>query len=90
MDSTDQIELGNSHQDWSSHPNEQGHIQRIHGSQDWNSPNEVEQSSLPPVDGGKDAWLFLAACFMLEANVWVRKIAVIIVTVHNTNTISGV
>ncbi|KAH7320831.1 major facilitator superfamily domain-containing protein [Stachybotrys elegans] len=26
--------------------------------------------SLPPVDGGKDAWLFLAACFLLEALVW--------------------
>lgn len=26
--------------------------------------------SLPPVDGGKDAWLFLAACFTLEATVW--------------------
>ncbi|KAB5515445.1 MFS monocarboxylate transporter [Coniochaeta sp. 2T2.1] len=26
--------------------------------------------SLPPVDGGKDAWFFLAACFMLEALVW--------------------
>ncbi|KAK0630770.1 major facilitator superfamily domain-containing protein [Bombardia bombarda] len=25
---------------------------------------------LPPVDGGKDAWLFLAACFVLEALVW--------------------
>jgi hypothetical protein len=26
--------------------------------------------SLPPVDGGKDALLFLAAAFMLEALVW--------------------
>lgn len=26
--------------------------------------------SLPPVDGGKDAWFFLAACFMLEGLVW--------------------
>jgi hypothetical protein len=26
--------------------------------------------SLPPVDGGKDAWLFLAACFLIEALVW--------------------
>ncbi|KAH8879903.1 MFS general substrate transporter [Thozetella sp. PMI_491] len=26
--------------------------------------------SLPPVDGGKDAWLFLAACFMIEGLVW--------------------
>ncbi|KAI1814176.1 major facilitator superfamily transporter [Poronia punctata] len=26
--------------------------------------------SLPPVDGGKDAWLFLAACFAFDALVW--------------------
>lgn len=31
---------------------------------------EHEMPSLPPVDGGKDAWLFLAACFMIEALVW--------------------
>jgi len=29
-----------------------------------------EMQSLPPVDGGKDAWLFLAACFMIEGLVW--------------------
>lgn len=29
-----------------------------------------EMASLPPVDGGKDAWLFLAACFMIEGLVW--------------------
>ncbi|TPX15531.1 uncharacterized protein E0L32_004229 [Thyridium curvatum] len=28
------------------------------------------ESSLPPVDSGKDAYLFLAACFMVEALVW--------------------
>jgi hypothetical protein len=26
--------------------------------------------SLPPTDGGKDAWLCLFACFMLEALIW--------------------
>ncbi|KDN64501.1 putative major facilitator superfamily transporter [Colletotrichum sublineola] len=26
--------------------------------------------SLPPVDGGKQAWLFLAACFAIEMLVW--------------------
>jgi hypothetical protein len=26
--------------------------------------------SLPPTDGGKDAWLFLFACFMLEGLIW--------------------
>jgi hypothetical protein len=29
-----------------------------------------EGHSLPPTDGGKDAWLFLFACFMLEAMIW--------------------
>ncbi|KAL7623220.1 hypothetical protein AAE478_006901 [Parahypoxylon ruwenzoriense] len=34
-------------------------------------PEEGRQEfSLPPVDGGKDAWLFLAACFAIEALVW--------------------
>ncbi|KAF4301587.1 Major facilitator superfamily [Botryosphaeria dothidea] len=28
------------------------------------------ESQLPPVDGGKDAYLFLAACFVLEGVVW--------------------
>jgi hypothetical protein len=26
--------------------------------------------SLPPADGGKDAWLCLMSCFMLEALIW--------------------
>ena len=29
--------------------------------------------SLPPADGGKDAWLFLAACFVVEALVWGKR-----------------
>ncbi|KFA50385.1 hypothetical protein S40293_05198 [Stachybotrys chartarum IBT 40293] len=33
-------------------------------------PEGVHEFSLPPTDGGKDAWLFLAACWMLEALVW--------------------
>lgn len=37
------------------------------------SPNGHEgqqEFSLPPVDGGKDAWTFLAAAFMVETLVW--------------------
>ncbi|KAI0386854.1 MFS general substrate transporter [Hypomontagnella monticulosa] len=38
---------------------------------DDSQPGEgVQEFSLPPVDGGKDAWLFLAACFAIEALVW--------------------
>lgn len=29
--------------------------------------------SLPPADRGKDAWLFLAGCFMVEALIWGRS-----------------
>jgi hypothetical protein len=33
-------------------------------------PGDDEGFSLPPTDGGKDAWLCLLACFMLEAMIW--------------------
>ena len=29
-----------------------------------------EQENVPPADGGKGAWLFLAGCFVFEALVW--------------------
>lgn len=32
--------------------------------------NSNEVFSLSPTDGGKDAWLCLFACFMLEALIW--------------------
>lgn len=28
------------------------------------------EDDLPRADGGKDAWLFLAACFVFEALIW--------------------
>jgi hypothetical protein len=28
------------------------------------------EANLPPVDRGKGAYMFLAACFMLEALIW--------------------
>ncbi|KAI9729229.1 MAG: hypothetical protein M1834_007021 [Cirrosporium novae-zelandiae] len=37
---------------------------------DINSILEREQMTLPRADGGKDAWLFLAGCFTIEALVW--------------------
>ncbi|KAF2963947.1 hypothetical protein GQX73_g9627 [Xylaria multiplex] len=33
-------------------------------------PDDGPEFSLPPVDGGKDAWLFLAACFVVNALIW--------------------
>jgi hypothetical protein len=35
-----------------------------------NGSNTDDGFSLPPTDGGKDAWLCLLACFMLEALIW--------------------
>lgn len=32
--------------------------------------HDEQPDNLPPADKGKDAWLFLAACFMVEALVW--------------------
>ena len=37
----------------------------LHGS-----PHQNEQVSLPRADGGRDAWLFLAGCFCIEALTW--------------------
>jgi hypothetical protein len=33
-------------------------------------PSTRQEFSLPRVDGGKDAWLFLTASFFIEALVW--------------------
>ena len=35
---------------------------------------EQEHASLPRVDGGKAAWLFLAGCFSIEALVWGKSV----------------
>ncbi|KAJ5737575.1 uncharacterized protein N7483_002700 [Penicillium malachiteum] len=42
------------------------------GSTDTTDLSDVHNDSqqLPPMDGGLDAWLFLAACFVMEALVW--------------------
>lgn len=37
---------------------------------DQNFEPHLHQKPLPRPDGGKDAWLFLSACFMVEALVW--------------------
>ena len=38
---------------------------------DANEPSNGDEGfSLPPTDGGKDAWLCLFSCFMLEALIW--------------------
>lgn len=35
-----------------------------------NNGHHQQEFSLPPADGGKDAWLFLVTCFFVEAFVW--------------------
>ncbi|EUC36594.1 hypothetical protein COCCADRAFT_34112 [Bipolaris zeicola 26-R-13] len=37
---------------------------------DNDAPHNEAAFSLPPTDGGKDAWLCLFGCFMLEAMIW--------------------
>ena len=45
-------------------------------------PGPHHEFSLPPVDTGKDAWLFLAACFVIEALVWGEHHLLVPVTTH--------
>jgi hypothetical protein len=47
--------------------------QELGGSESIYPTEEVSgrlEFSLPQADGGRDAWLFLAACFVVEALVW--------------------
>jgi hypothetical protein len=44
-------------------------LSTLNPTHDANNPAEPE-FSLPPVDGGKDAWLFLFSAFVLEVLVW--------------------
>jgi hypothetical protein len=36
-----------------------------------------EVFSLPPADGGKDAWLFLASCVVFEAVSWGKSVVMV-------------
>jgi len=57
------IEAGQQHGEGRSTP--QAHDEGLVETQP-----EGHEFSLPPVDHGKDAYLFLAACFIVEALVW--------------------
>lgn len=35
---------------------------------------ELEQAALAPVDGGRQAWMFLVGCFFIEALIWGKSI----------------
>jgi hypothetical protein len=59
-----EVELTSYAQQSSAVPS--GDIEPLHD----NVSNADDGFSLPPTDGGKDAWLCLLACFMLEALIW--------------------
>lgn len=48
--------------------------------------DDVQARTLPRADGGKDAWLVLAGCFVLEALVWGY---VLDATLHDEVSIDG-
>lgn len=37
------------------------------------STADLHEANLPPVDRGRGAWGFLAACFMIEALIWGKQ-----------------
>ncbi|CZR52230.1 related to monocarboxylate transporter 2 [Phialocephala subalpina] len=43
---------------------------RDHDVETVNEPEDSSSTSIPPADGGKGAWMFLAGCFIFEALVW--------------------
>lgn len=47
------------------------------GSLDDQNASRNPEFSLPPVDGGKEAWLFLAACFVVDALIFGMKSQII-------------
>lgn len=49
---------------------EENGLQRTPSRRSQANGQEYENASLPKADGGKDAWLFLAGCFCIEALTW--------------------
>lgn len=39
-------------------------------AEDTSNHDEIEQTNLPPTDRGKDAWLMLASCCVIQLPVW--------------------
>jgi hypothetical protein len=71
MLSTPSIELQNPSTIWD---HEAGQLASSNLEVEAQSPEYHTQFSLPPADGGKDAWLFLFASFLLEALVWGKSL----------------
>jgi hypothetical protein len=75
MPPTSSIELQSPSTTWD---HEAGQITSSNLETEAQSPEGHTQFSLPPVDGGKDAWLFLFASFLLEALVWGKSLPYLI------------
>lgn len=41
-----------------------------HATEQQESENEIEQAQLPPADTGKEAWLVLLGCSLIQIPVW--------------------
>lgn len=41
-----------------------------HATQQQITTDEIEQVTLPPTDRGKEAWLVLAGCSLIQIPVW--------------------
>ena len=48
------------------------HMESLQGldASNFEPANDTDSVYLPQADGGKDAWRFLAACFVLEMMIW--------------------
>lgn len=70
MASTEAFALASFDQAQSSGYEENSQARAVHSRHLQVEDYEHEQGPLPRVDGGKDAWLFLAGCFLIEALTW--------------------
>lgn len=66
----DEIALANLDQPRVSGVEEDGQSHVLDQPSLENEQTHGPEFSLPRADGGKDAWLFLACCFCIEALIW--------------------
>lgn len=73
MASTEDFGLANFGQAQSSGYEENSHTRVVHSRHSQIGEYEHEHAPLPRADGGKDAWWFLAGCFLIEALTWGKQ-----------------
>lgn len=81
MTSTDAISLTDFSQVRSSGFDEDGQG-LVHSRRLTLEENGYAQTPLPRADGGKDAWLFLAGCFAIEALTWGKPVWTPVASLH--------